>query len=36
MMNPLLESLYQRKACPVFTDEAVSDAIKQELVSTAM
>lgn len=35
-MNKILESLYQRKSCRVFTDEPVLDASKQELINAAM
>ena len=35
-MNTILESLYQRKSCRVFTDGPVSDEIKQELILAAM
>ncbi|HCT62751.1 MAG TPA: nitroreductase [Erysipelotrichaceae bacterium] len=35
-MNTILESLYQRKSCRVFTDEPVSADLKQELILAAM
>lgn len=35
-MNTILESLYHRKSCRVFTDEAVSADLKQELIRAAM
>lgn len=35
-MNTILESLYQRKSCRVFTDEPVSVELKQELICAAM
>ena len=35
-MNAILESLYQRKSCRVFTDEPVSVELKQELILAAM
>ena len=35
-MNTILESLYQRKSCRVFTDEPVSESLKQELICAAM
>ena len=35
-MNAILESLYQRKSCRVFTDEPVSVELKQELICAAM
>lgn len=35
-MNTILESLYQRKSCRVFTDEPVSEGLKKELILAAM
>ena len=35
-MNTILESLYQRKSCRVFTDEPVSEGLKKELICAAM
>lgn len=35
-MNTLIESLYLRKSCRVFTDEPISENLKQELICAAM
>jgi len=35
-MNTILESLYLRKSCRVFTDQSVSENLKQELILAAM
>ena len=35
-MNTILANLYHRKSCRVFTDEPVTDALKQALIRAAM